>query len=50
MEVNEVLADAFERVEANVHAVVAGLSQEHLDARPDPEANSITFAPVRPTN
>lgn len=41
MEVSEVLADAFGRVREEVHAVLEGLSQEELDTRPGPEANSI---------
>jgi uncharacterized damage-inducible protein DinB len=41
MEVSDVFADAFSRVQEEVHAVLDGLSQEDLDARPGPEANSI---------
>ncbi len=41
MEVGDVFADAFGRVQEEVHAVLDGLSQEDLDARPGPEANSI---------
>jgi uncharacterized damage-inducible protein DinB len=41
MEVGDVFADAFGRVQEEVHAVLEGLSQEDLDARPGPEANSI---------
>ncbi|WP_030160509.1 DinB family protein [Glycomyces sp. NRRL B-16210] len=41
MEVGEVFADAFGRVQEEVHAVLDGLSQEDLDARPGPEANPI---------
>src|SRR5690606_33459393 len=38
MEVGEVFADAFGRVQEEVHAVLDGLSQEELDTRPGPEA------------
>ncbi|GAA2135487.1 mycothiol transferase [Glycomyces algeriensis] len=41
MEVNGVFADAFSRVQEEVHAVLHDLSQEDLDARPRPGANSI---------
>ncbi|MDA1361838.1 DinB family protein [Glycomyces luteolus] len=41
MEVSGVFADAFSRVREEVHAVLDGLSQEDLDARPGPGANSI---------
>jgi uncharacterized damage-inducible protein DinB len=41
MEINEVLAEAFGRVREEVHAVLDGLSQEELDARPGPEANPV---------
>ncbi|HLU27797.1 MAG TPA: DinB family protein [Glycomyces sp.] len=41
MEVGEVFADAFGRVQEEVHAVLDGLSQEELDTRPGPEANPI---------
>ncbi|WP_205325482.1 DinB family protein [Glycomyces sp. YM15] len=41
MEVSGVFADAFSRVREDVHAVLDGLSQENLDTRPGPEANSI---------
>lgn len=41
MEVSGVFADAFSRVQEEVHAVLDGLSQEVLDARPGPGANSI---------
>lgn len=43
MEVNELLADAFGRVQGEVAGVLDGLSQEDLDARPGPEANSIAW-------
>ncbi|THV41816.1 mycothiol transferase [Glycomyces buryatensis] len=41
MQVSEVFADAFERTREEVHAVLDGLSQEQLDTRPGPGANSI---------
>ncbi|MEU5155782.1 DinB family protein [Glycomyces sp. NPDC021274] len=41
MEVGGVFADAFSRVREAVHAVLDGLAQEDLDARPGPGANSI---------
>ncbi|MDN3242483.1 mycothiol transferase [Glycomyces tritici] len=41
MEVGGVFADAFSRVQEEVHAVLHALSQEDLDARPGPGANSI---------
>jgi uncharacterized damage-inducible protein DinB len=41
MEVSGVFADAFSRVREAVHAVLDGISQEELDARPGPDANSI---------
>ncbi|SDD59187.1 mycothiol transferase [Glycomyces harbinensis] len=41
MDVSGVFADAFGRVREEVHAVLDGLSQERLDARPGPAANSI---------
>ncbi|GAB3232487.1 DinB family protein [Glycomyces halotolerans] len=43
MEVDEVLADAFGRIEEDVHAVVDGLSQEELETRLGPDANSIAW-------
>lgn len=41
MEVGGVFADAFGRVQEEVHAVLDGLAQPELDARPGPGANSI---------
>lgn len=41
MEINELLADAFGRVQEDVRAVVDGLSQEDLEARPGPGTNPI---------
>lgn len=41
MEVSGVFTDAFGRVREEVHAVLDGLSQADLDARPGPAANSI---------
>jgi uncharacterized damage-inducible protein DinB len=41
MEINELLADAFGRVQEDVRAVVDGLSQEELEARPGPGSNPI---------
>lgn len=43
MEVIGVFADAFSRVQEEVHAVLDGISQEDLDARPGPGANSIAW-------
>ncbi|MFF3014384.1 DinB family protein [Streptomyces sp. NPDC057939] len=43
MKATDVLADGFGRVREVVHEVVDGLSAEELNARPDPEANSITW-------
>ncbi|MFD3876100.1 DinB family protein [Streptomyces sp. NPDC058623] len=43
MKATEVLADGFGRVREVVHEVVEGLSAEELNARLDPEANSITW-------
>lgn len=43
MEVSDVFADAFSRVQEEVHAVLDGISQVHLDARPGPGANSIAW-------
>lgn len=39
----EVIADAFGRVQEQVHAAVDGLSPEDLAFRPDAEANSIAW-------
>ncbi|MFF4185379.1 DinB family protein [Streptomyces sp. NPDC001691] len=41
MNTAELVADAFGRVQEDVHAVVEGLSAEELAFRPDGEANSI---------
>ena len=41
MQPDELLADAFGRVQETVHAVVAGLEADDLAARLDPHANSI---------
>lgn len=41
MAVNEVLIDGFGRIKEVVHDVLDGLSQEQLDFRADPSANSI---------
>lgn len=41
MEVSGVFADAFGRVQEEVHAVLDGLAQSELDARPGSGANSI---------
>lgn len=41
MNTAELVADAFGRVQEDVHAVVEGLSAEELAFRPDAEANSI---------
>ncbi|THV30839.1 mycothiol transferase [Glycomyces paridis] len=41
MEISGVFADAFGRVREEVHAVLDGVSQEVLDARPGPVANSV---------
>ncbi|MEV6955854.1 DUF664 domain-containing protein [Streptomyces sp. NPDC051183] len=43
MKGTELLADAFGRVHEVVHEAVEGLSAERLNARVDPEANSITW-------
>jgi hypothetical protein len=39
----ELLVDAFGRIHEEVQAVVDGLDQEQLAARPDPDANSIAW-------
>lgn len=39
----ELLVDAFGRVRENVHGAVAGLRQDELAARIDPDANSIAW-------
>ncbi|MFE3025583.1 mycothiol transferase [Nocardia tengchongensis] len=39
----DLLVDAFGRVKENVHGAVAGLTQDELAARPDPDANSIAW-------
>lgn len=39
----ELLVDAFGRVQENVHGAVAGLRQDELGARIDPDANSIAW-------
>ncbi|MFG3341246.1 DinB family protein [Glycomyces sp. NPDC048151] len=41
MDISGVFTDAFSRVQEEVHAVLEGLSQEDLDTRPGPGANSI---------
>ncbi|MFF1695465.1 DinB family protein [Streptomyces sp. NPDC058257] len=43
MNTAELMADAFGRVQEQVHAVVDSLSLEDLAFRPDAEANSITW-------
>ncbi|MFD3699096.1 DinB family protein [Streptomyces sp. NPDC058646] len=43
MKATDVIADGFGRIHEIVHEVVEGLSAEDLDARLDPEANSITW-------
>jgi uncharacterized damage-inducible protein DinB len=43
MNVDGLLADAFERINEGVHAVADGLSQEELEARPGPKANTIEW-------
>ncbi|MEU5959363.1 DinB family protein [Streptomyces sp. NPDC047525] len=43
MNTAELLADAFDRVQEEVHAAVDGLSPEELAFRPDDEANSIVW-------
>jgi hypothetical protein len=43
MNVSELLADALGRVREQVPVVVAGLSDDELSWRPDPEANSIAW-------
>ncbi|GAA1677415.1 DinB family protein [Glycomyces endophyticus] len=43
MEINELLADAFGRVHGEVAGVLDGLSQDDLEARPGPGANSIAW-------
>jgi hypothetical protein len=39
----DLLVDAFGRVREEVHAAVAGLTQEQLEVRLDPDANSIAW-------
>ena len=41
MDINEVLTDAFGRVDHNVRAAVSGLDASGLNYRPDADANSI---------
>ncbi|RKT03010.1 uncharacterized protein DUF664 [Streptomyces sp. 3211.6] len=43
MKATEVLADGFGRIREVVHETVGGLTAEQLNARPDPEANSIAW-------
>jgi Protein of unknown function (DUF664) len=43
MEVADLLVDAFERVRESVHNAVAGLTEEQLIARLDPDANTIAW-------
>jgi hypothetical protein len=43
MVANELMVDAFERLNAVVHEVVEGLSKEDLAFRPDGSANSIAW-------
>lgn len=43
MNVAELLTDGFDRVRAEVHAAVEGLTAEQLTARLDPGANSIAW-------
>ncbi|GHE28148.1 DinB family protein [Streptomyces vinaceus] len=43
MKATEALADAYGRIHEVVHEVVGGLSAEELNARIDPEANSIAW-------
>ncbi|MFF4369087.1 DUF664 domain-containing protein [Streptomyces sp. NPDC001594] len=43
MKATEVLADGFGRIREVVHETVTGLTAERLNARPDPEANSIAW-------
>ncbi|MFF2852229.1 DUF664 domain-containing protein [Streptomyces sp. NPDC058001] len=39
----EVLVDGYNRIQEEVHAVVEGLSPEDLNARVDPDANSVAW-------
>ncbi len=39
----DLLVDAFGRIREVVHEVLDGLPAEHLDVRPDPQANSIAW-------
>lgn len=43
MRANEVLLDAYMRIQRNVHAAVADLSEVQLAYRPDEQANSIAW-------
>lgn len=43
MKATEVLADGFGRIREAVHEAVGGLAAEQLNARPGPEANSISW-------
>ncbi|MEU3743286.1 DUF664 domain-containing protein [Streptomyces sp. NPDC032198] len=43
MNTAELLADAFDRVQGEVHAAIDGLSSEDLAFRPDDKANSIVW-------
>ncbi|MEU9375496.1 DUF664 domain-containing protein [Streptomyces sp. NPDC048255] len=43
MKATDVIADGFGRIHEIVHEVVEGLSEEELNARIDPAANSVTW-------
>ncbi|UQW99711.1 DinB family protein [Streptomyces sp. RerS4] len=43
MKATEVLADGFGRIREVVHEVLDGLTDEELNARPDPAANSVAW-------
>ncbi|MFD9105578.1 DUF664 domain-containing protein [Streptomyces virginiae] len=43
MKATDVIADGFGRIREVVHEAVDGVSAQHLNARVDPEANSITW-------
>ena len=43
MDIADLLVDAFDRVRYTVHGAVDGLTEEQLNARVDPDANSIAW-------
>ena len=43
MHAKDILTDAFNRIQEEVHAVVEGLSERELNARPADDANSVSW-------